>query len=501
MYQCNSCGATYKKAQFGSCKNCGAFQDFREVPSGGLPSRGGKKSVSSTAHGVEGFARAVPISSVKPEDFSARLSSGFAECDRVLGGGFVPGEVALLAGTPGAGKSTLSLAVANNIATSTGRKVVYVSGEESVDQIALRAKRMGVVSDNIIVAHETRAEAVVAYCLEYSPVLCVVDSVQTLSVESVTSAAGSIAQSKAVTDSLTLFGKQNNIVMVLISQVVKSGDFSGSKSNQHIVDVTMNLDLDTTSPLRFLRCDKNRFGSTDEVGVFQHVDSGLEEITDPTKIALDGDGVQGSSGTAISMLSEGARFFPVEIQALAIPSALNNPRKQFAGVLSNRAHGICAIIDKFCKTDLAEQDTYLNTVAGISIHSPSCDLGVAVALMTSIKSLDMPAGFCYLGEVSLTGAVRNSGTITRAAVEAYRLGYNHLVIPASAKPDIVKQLKSQGVTSNDVTMYPVKTIADVFKVITSKGSKNSEESELADKAKKISNAKKYYKNKSKNDNE
>lgn len=499
MYVCNSCGQVYAKKQFGECSNCKAFQDFSYVDNGTatLPQRsaqqGGKKK-KPVSVSVDSFSPPTPIGSVKPEDISQRISSGFSECDRVLGGGFVSGEVALLAGTPGAGKSTLSLAIAHNVVSRNKEaKVVYVSGEESVDQIAVRARRMGIKTDNILVAHDTRAEAVAAYCAEYNPVLCVVDSVQTLTVEGVNSAAGSISQSKAVADTLTLYGKRNNIVMVLISQVAKSEDFSGSNAIQHIVDVTLKLDLDKTSPLRFLRAEKNRFGATDEVGVFRHVDSGLEEVADPTQIALDTDSVQGASGTAISMLSEGARFFPVEIQALAIPSALSNPRKQFSGVVAGKAHGVCAIIDKFCKTDLSEQDVYVNTVSGIFVHSPTCDLGLAASLITSVRSVDMPTGVCYLGEVSLTGAVRNTGYVVKAATEAYRLGYTTIVVPESARKEVVASLKKMGATGDSVKVKSVKTISDLYSFIVSNGSKNDKEKELHDKAKKISNSKKYYK--------
>ena len=494
VYKCNQCGRTYKKKPFGDCAKCGAFQDFSEVSDFGsnVPSRGGSaaKGNKVASYDTSDFAQPTRLSDVKPESAHDRIKSGFSECDRVLGGGFVKGEVILLSGQPGAGKSTLCLGIANNIASS-GKKVVYVSGEESVEQIAIRGKRMEVDGDNIILSHETRAESVIAYCEEYKPTVCIVDSVQTLTVGSVSSAAGSIAQSKAVADMLTLYGKRSGVVMILISQIVKSGDFSGSESIQHIVDATLRIDLDKMSPLRFLRAVKNRFGATDEVGVFQHVDSGLEEITDPTKIALDDDSVQGASGTAISMLSEGARFFPIEVQSLAIPSSLHNPRKQFTGVNAGKAHGICAIIDKFCKTELSDQDIYINTVSNITIDSPSCDLGLAASLITSFKTLDMPTGFCYVGEISLTGAIRNTSVTTKAASEAYRLGYDNIVIPASAKAEVEKSLRKQGSDLSDVKLYTVKTIADLNKVISNKGVRNTDEQELRKALKKESFAQKY----------
>lgn len=492
MYKCNQCGQTFKRAQFGSCSKCGAFQDFSKVST--VTSSFNSNWNKSLSSKIDSASFSVPkkLSDIDAKSVSKRYTTGFEECDRVLGGGIVEDSVILLAGTPGAGKSTMCLAIANNIANS-GKTVLYVSGEESEAQISLRAKRMGVNSENIIVAHETHAEAVLYYCEQESPDFCIIDSIQTLGVESVKSSPGSLAQSKAVADILTLFAKKEKIAMFLISQVVKSEEFAGSKAIQHIVDVTLKLDLDKESPLRFLRAEKNRFGSTDEVGVFQHVDSGLEEITDPTSIAIDKDSVQGTSGTAISMFSEGNRFFPVEIQALTIPSSFNNPRKMFSGLQHGKAHGICAIIDKYCGTQISDEDVYMNTVAGISINSPTCDLAVAASLITSTKNLDMPEGYCYIGELSLTGGVRRTFNTVQAATEAIRLGYKKIVIPNSAKEEVQKQLSTKFKNYNDVTIIPVKTIFDLNSIISKEGKKNINEASLMKEATREANKKKYYK--------
>lgn len=504
MWKCEECGKEYSKKPYGLCA-CGAFQSFIESSStNSIPNRKGNTTkTKNTSIEDLSIKNAVSLSSVKAEDYSKRLKTGFLECDRVLGGGLVQGGIALLSGTPGAGKSTLCLAIAGNVANQ-GKTVVYVSGEESINQIALRAQRMGITNDNIYLSHETQAESVIKYCEEYKPALCIVDSVQTLTVAGINSSAGSITQSKEVTDMLTLYGKNQGIPMILISQVVKSGDFSGSQANQHIVDTTLKLELDKTSPLRFLRAEKNRFGSTDEVGVFQHVDTGLEEITDPTKIAIDDDSIQGSSGTAISMLSEGARFFPVEIQSLAIPSALGNPRKIFNGVNPGKTHGICAIIDKFCKTRLSDQDVYVNTVSNVKVDSSTCDLAIAASLITSLKGIDMPEGYCYIGELSLTGAIRSTSTSVNAGSEAHRLGYTNIIVPNSSKKEILNKI-SQNNNDNKVNVIGIKTISDLYRVINSNGTKNHEEMKLKEKMRKNDNLNKYvntHKNKkSVNDND
>lgn len=494
MWECKDCHKKFSKRPYGLC-DCGEFESFVEVSSGSksIPSRkggsGGKGKSTTQSLSDLSFNKAVSLKNIKPEDFSQRLKTGFNECDRVLGGGFVPGGIVLLAGTPGAGKSTLCLAIAGNVANEN-RKVVYISGEESINQIALRAQRMGIDNEHIYLSHETQAESIIEYCEEYKPALCIVDSVQTLTVSHVSSSAGSITQSKEVTDMLTMYGKQHSIPMILISQVVKSGDFSGSEAIQHIVDATLKLELDKISPLRFLRAEKNRFGSTDEVGVFQHVDTGLEEITDPTKIAIDDDSVQGSSGTAISMLSEGARFFPVEIQSLAIPSALGNPRKIFNGVNMGKAHGICAIIDKFCKTRLSDQDIYINTVSHVKVDSPTCDLAIAVSLITSLKGMDMPEGYLYVGELSLTGAIRSTSSSVNAGSEAVRLGYKNIIVPYSSKKDIVKKVSTY-TDANTVNIVGIKNINDLYRIISSRGTKNVNEMKLKENQRKAKDLNKY----------
>lgn len=492
-YKCSFCGTEYRRPQFGACINCGGFQTVEEVEDVYVGVRTGAKSGGVTAGSISSVSACVPLGEVKVHDSGARLSSGYGECDRVLGGGFVNGEVVMLAAPPGAGKSTLCLGIAGHL-SSVGETTVYLSGEESAEQIALRAERMMVDTNNIFVAHGNRAEDAVAHCEDYKPTLCIVDSVQMLTVDGVTSQAGSVAQSKAATTVLTEYAKRSGVVMILISQVVKNGDFAGSEAGQHIVDATLKFDVDDMSPLRFLRAIKNRFGSVDEVGVFQHVDTGLVEVTDPTALTVDTETTRGASGTALTMLAEGTRFFPVEVQALAVPSALASPRKQFFGVQAGKVHGVCAIIDKFCQTGLSAQDIYVSTVANVKIDSPTCDTAIAAALITSHEAMDMPTdGFCYLGEVSLTGSIRSTSLVTRAAKEAYRLGDRRIVVPAGAKKDVMKALKDAGATSSMVKVYGVSTIKDLYKLILSEGHRNNDEKKLLDKLNKQKKAQLYAK--------
>lgn len=494
MYKCNSCGATFKRKQFGDCPKCGTFQDFSEIVA--PPSRSGGKSSSSSSSNVS-YAPLQRLSEVEAVDHGERISTGFSEFDRVLGGGLVPDSAILFSGSPGAGKSTLSLSAASHISQSTG-PVLYVSGEESEGQISLRGKRLGLDMSNIFVVHETHAEAIVSYIYEVKPVFVVVDSVQTFTAEGITSQAGSVSQAKAVTDMLTLTAKREHVAVCLISQVVKSEDFAGSKSNQHIVDATLMLDTDKTSPLRFLRAEKNRFGATDEVGIFQHTDSGLEEIINPNQIAIDEDTVSGVAGTAISLFSEGNRHFPVEIQALCLESSFNNPRKIFNGVTSGKGHAICAILDKHCRAGVNDCDVYVSTVAGVNVTSPTCDLALAVAMFTSAKEVDLPEGYCFLGEVSLTGGIRRTASTVRAGVEAARLGYTTIVVPKSAKADIVNKVDPS------VTVVGLKNVRDIKRLVDKVGKKDTLADKLAQKAGESSssaraNTKRYYKKRKKDE--
>lgn len=450
FYRCTQCGKKYPGAQFGACGKCGAFQQFEKVEAG---DESAQKRVSGRS-GLKSAAAVKPVRKAQSlKELSTqpvrRVRTGIGELDRVLGGGFVNGEVVLLSGAPGGGKSTLTLSVSNSFA-SNGSKVLYSSGEESEQQIGLRAKRMGIDNDNIRVINETNLETLLGHIDEESPDVVVVDSLQTIASTEISGSVGSVQQSKEAAHTLTRVAKSKNIIMVLISQVVKSGDFSGSESIQHIVDATLMLESSPDTPLKFLRAVKNRFGDTTEVGVFQHTESGLEEVADPSGVLMDSDeDSAGLSGTALSFMSEGVRQIPVEIQALVTPSNLPTPRKQFNGVNYNRGQIVCAILDRFCKARLFDKDTFINTVSGIKVSDPLSDLAVAAAVLSSINDSTTSLKTAFVGELSLTGQVRGSYMIDARIREAERLGFEQIVIPKSAMRSVSKNhdIRIKGISS------------------------------------------------------
>lgn len=321
-----------------------------------------------------------------------------------------------------------------------GKKVLYVSGEESEQQIALRAKRMNISSENIRIVNETTIENVLGYIDEEKPDFLIIDSLQTMASAEITGSMGSISQSKEAANVFTLLAKKNNIVTFLVSQVTKEGNgelnFAGSNQIAHIVDCILYLESDNETPLKFLRATKNRFGGTDEVGVFQHQQEGLMEVTDPSGILLDNDNSANLSGTATSFISEGVRQIPVEIQSLVTTSNMPNPRKQFNGVDYNRGQIVCAILDKFCNARLYDNDVFVSTVSGIKVKDPLADLAIAAAILSSAKDKTISEPISFVGELSLTGQVRGNMMIDNKIREASRLGFSRIVVPKSAQKNL-----------------------------------------------------------------
>lgn len=429
VYECKVCGKTFSE-WMGRCPTCSGFGTFVEKENSFVAS---ESSGTKTGGAVRPTKKAMSINSLKSNPLD-RIPTRIGELDRVLGGGFVAGEVVLFAGQPGAGKSTLCLSIAKSF-SDDNKNVLYVSGEESEQQIGLRAKRMNVQSDVIKVVNERNLEILLGHIEDEKPSLVIVDSLQTLASDSISGSLGSLSQSKEAANVLTDIAKKMNIIMVVISQVVKSGDMAGSESIQHIVDCAMMLESDKDTPLKFLRASKNRFGDIAEIGVFQHTESGLEEVDDPSEIFLETNEDR-VNGAACTFMSEGIRQIPVEIQALVAPSNLPQPRKQFNGIQYNRAQIVCAILDKFCKTRLFENDVFVSTVAGVKIMDPQADLAIAAAILSSKHNKPVPSHVVFMGELSLTGQIRGSFMIEQKIREAERLGFQTVVAPSSAKTKI-----------------------------------------------------------------
>lgn len=455
-YVCSNCSHTSTR-RLVSCPNCNELGTFVESAVSATAVTTAAKAGLKSSEAVRPTKRAATISQLNKQPIK-RTPTGIGELDRVLGGGFVEGEVVLFAGEPGAGKSTLCLAMADKFA-NMGHSVLYSSGEESEQQIGLRAQRMGVTSDNIRIVNEVNLETLLGHIEEEKPKFMVVDSLQVLASSEISGSVGSLTQSKEAANTLTRIAKTQGITMVLISQVVKNGEFAGNESIQHVVDAAIIFESSRESPLKFLRATKNRFGDITEVGVFQHAENGLEEIDDPGGILLETDSSEDLSGTSISFISEGIRQIPVEIQALVTESNFSNARKQFNGVDHLRGQIVCAILDKFCGAKLHENDVFASTVSGVKVKDPLADLSLAASILSSIKNKPFPGKIAFVGELGLTGQVRGSFMIENKIREADRLGFDKIVIPNAA----YKNLKMKKVGIKIESISSVKELLKYFK--------------------------------------
>jgi DNA repair protein RadA/Sms len=359
-----------------------------------------------------------------------RLPTGMPELDRVTGGGLVPGSALLIGGEPGIGKSTLLLQLAASLAKS-GRRTVYFSGEEATAQVRLRAARLGYAEAPVALASETNLANIMATLADGKrPDLVVIDSIQTLWADALDAAPGTVSQVRAATQSLLRFAKQAGSALVLVGHVTKEGQIAGPKVIEHMVDTVLYFEGDRGHPFRILRAVKNRFGATDEIGVFEMVSGGLQEVANPSELFLGERDAQ-APGAAVFAGVEGTRPLLVEIQALVAPSALGTPRRAVVGWDSNRLSMLLAVLDARCGVSLAQHDVYLNVAGGLRIAEPAADLAVAAALLSSFSGVALPVDHVYFGEISLSGAVRAAGHMATRLKEAHKLGFKCAVIPAS----------------------------------------------------------------------
>lgn len=425
---CNQCQKEVSRQGF-TCPHCGAINSIVEAEDGA--DRSGLKSSGAVTPDV----RAKTIKELSGMTLD-RIPTGIGELDRVLGGGFVPAEVLLLAASPGAGKSTLALDVSGKLAKQ-GMKVLYSSGEESEGQIFLRAERIKVNDDNIRIINETNLERLLGHIEEEEPNVVIVDSLQTIASSNVPGSIGSVQQSREAAHALTREAKAKGIIMILINQVIKGGDeFAGSNQVPHIVDATLMLESDKESPLKFLRAYKNRFGDTDQVGVFMHQTEGLVEVEDPSSMLHET--AEEAHGAAITFISEGIRQLPIEIQALVIDSTAPNPRKQFNGISYNRGQIVSAILSQIARERVYEKDVFISTVAGMKTDDPQGDLAIAAALMSASQGVIIPRTTVFIGEVNLTGQIRGNFLATSKVKEAERLGFKTVVLPENCKEFKIK---------------------------------------------------------------
>jgi DNA repair protein RadA/Sms len=367
-----------------------------------------------------------------PEASSVRRNTGIGELDRILGGGLVTGSLVLLGGAPGIGKSTLMLQAAHRLASSA-TPVLYVSGEESLAQIQSRAGRLGLANPDLWLLSETRLEAVLAAVEERSPSILVVDSIQTTSKDDVPGAAGSVSQIRESAAELLRLAKGRGLTVFLLGHVTKDGDLAGPRVLEHIVDTVLYFEAERTDIHRLLRAVKNRFGPTNEVGVFRMTGAGLEEVANPSELFLGDAETPREPGSAVTAALEGTRPLLAEVQALVSRTLFGLPRRQVSGVDYNRAMILIAVLDKRCGVGLDSQDVYVNVTGGLSLKEPSADLAIAAAVAGAAVDRTVPAKTVWIGEVGLGGELRAVPQMADRLAEAAKLGFERAVLPRSAE--------------------------------------------------------------------
>lgn len=413
-YVCQECGAITIK-WMGRCPTCDAWNSIIE-----------EAVVSTPSHAIS--VSQPPVCITASLEDAERQATGWGEFDRVLGGGIITGSLILLGGEPGVGKSTLLLQVARAYAERWG-KVLYISAEESVRQVQLRAHRLGAVCENLYVLNETDLTAILAQVDTMQPQLIVIDSIQTVACAELSSAAGSISQVTACTQRLMQVAKSTNTTFIIVGHVNKAGALAGPKVLEHAVDVVLSFEGEKHTPYRLLRATKNRHGSTYELGVFTMEEQGLVEVANPSACFL-AERPEGTPGTAVVACMEGMRPVLVEVQALVSVAPFGGtPRRQMAGVDRNRAAIVLAVLEKRAGLQLQTQDVYINVAGGLAIDEPAADLGIALAVASSYRGLPLPPSTLIFGEIGLAGELRSVAHTQRRLAEAEAMGFSNCVIP------------------------------------------------------------------------
>ncbi|MGK5081987.1 DNA repair protein RadA [Bdellovibrionota bacterium FG-1] len=463
-YSCQTCGYNTTK-WLGRCPGCEAWNTFiEEKPQSEFRS-------TREAIGIPRSARDwVPLD---PEDDESgepstgsglvaqkRLNTGMGELDRVLGGGLIPDSFVLVGGDPGIGKSTLLLQMARGLHQKNPElKILYVSGEESIDQIRGRAHRLGVAGKGrIFLATETQLEQVFATIKELKPQVVIMDSLQTFSSGSLESAPGSVSQVREVAVKLMALAKSAGISVWLVGHVTKEGNIAGPKAVEHMVDTVLYFEAEAGATYRLLRTVKNRFGSTRELGVFEMEGEGLREVANPSSLFL-GERTEPVAGVAVGVSLEGSRPLLIELQALVTPTTLAMPRRTSVGIEATRISLLAAILEKHMRLGLAEQDLFFNVAGGLKINEPACDLAAAAAIWSSYEEKAIPSGWAFIGELGLTGEVRRVAQLEERMAESKKLGFKTLVVPRSSMDRVAKL--------SGIRLCPISRVDEIPEIVKS----------------------------------
>lgn len=446
VYLCSECG--YESARwYGKCPGCGAWNTLNEEMIQPEPVSARRSSAASPA-----AVTAAPLSRIST-DSEHRYHTGVRELDRVLGGGIVKGSLVLLGGDPGIGKSTMMLQICEYLGESM--RVLYVSGEESQRQIKLRAERLGVTTESLSVMASTDAQSICEFIRADKPDLVIIDSIQTMAISDLSSSPGSVPQVRECTNLFLRTAKASDIPIFIIGHVNKDGAIAGPKVMEHIVDAVLYFEGERNLSYRMLRAVKNRFGSTNEIGMFEMQDRGLVEVENPSQMLLSGRPVH-VSGTCVACVLEGSRPILAEVQGLAATSGFGNPRRMSTGFDTNRFNLILAVLERRCGFYYSNMDTYINVVGGFRLDEPAADLPVALTLVSSLKDTPIDEDLVAFGEIGLAGEVRAVSQAQQRVQEAARLGFTKCILPHACLKGLQKV--------DGIEIYGVKTLRQAVEI-------------------------------------
>lgn len=445
VWMCNSCGATFPKWE-GRCSECGEWNTMVEQ----------RVSTSTRADrgltGTEG-ARPVAVSDITAGSES-RIPMPSRELNRVLGGGLVAGSMVLIGGEPGIGKSTLVL---QNILAIKSKTVLYVSGEESASQIKMRADRIGRGSENVLIVCETLLERIMQHVEDVNPGILIIDSIQTIYSEALESSAGSVSQVRECAARLLQYAKTTSTPIILIGHITKEGSLAGPKVLEHIVDAVLQFEGDSKYMYRILRAIKNRFGSTNELGIYEMCQRGLREVIDPSQVLMS-RGDTSLSGVSIGVTLEGIRPFLIECQALVSTAAYGTPQRSVTGFDGKRMNMLLAVLEKRVGFKIAAKDVFLNITGGLRVNDPALDLAVISAILSSNVDMAVPEGWCMTGEVGLSGEIRPVTRLQQRILEAEKLGMTHILVPTNN----LKGVETEGL---NIKIHEVSKVEDAFRAL------------------------------------
>ncbi|MCM1363584.1 MAG: DNA repair protein RadA [Faecalibacterium sp.] len=448
VYVCSECGYETPK-WLGKCPNCNEWSTLQEEIRS-------TQSIKETVKSAKiQSVRSYSLMDIKPDD-EIRYKTGMGELDRVLGGGIVKGSLVLISGDPGIGKSTILLQICQNLGERLS--ILYVSGEESYNQIKLRADRLNVSTENLLVLCETDVQAISEHIMSVKPNLVIVDSIQTMNHSELSSSTGSVTQVRECTSLLMRTAKALSIPMLIVGHVNKDGNIAGPKVLEHIVDAVLYFEGERNLSFRILRAVKNRYGSTNEIGVFEMTDKGLTEVENPSEMLISGR-PKNTPGTCVACVMEGTRPLLAEIQGLVTPTGFGNPRRMTNGFDYNRMAMLIAVLEKRGGYFFSNMDTYINVVGGMKLDEPALDLTIAMALVSSLKDYALRDDVLAFGEIGLAGEIRAISHCEQRVKEAARLGFNRCIIPKHNLRSISESLKK------DIEIIGVRTIRQAFEAL------------------------------------